>query len=70
MYNPPTIREYPHIHPLLIKDYRDAYDSGYADAKNGMEYKNPHEPSGHEREMTYNDELNYQYYSGFYSYEK
>lgn len=70
MYNPPTIREYPTIHPSLLKDYRDAYDLGYINSKNGMEYKEPHESSNCGREMTYNDELNYQYYTGFYDYKK
>ncbi len=70
MYEPPTVREYPYISPGLLKDYKFYYDLGYNDAKNAMEYKNPFEPSGHERDTTHTDELNYYYYSGFYAYEK
>ena len=68
MYNPPTVKKYPHIHPSIVRDYKDAYDAGYNDAKNGVEYKEPHEPSNHERDTTYNDELNYHHYSGYYDY--
>lgn len=70
MYNPPTTKRDPHLHPFIVEEYKKAYDTGYNDAKNGMEYKDPCKPSNHERDTTPADELNYQYYSGFHDYER
>jgi hypothetical protein len=70
MYNPPANSKYLHIHPHTVQSYRNAYEIGYNDAKGGREYKEPYEPSNHERDTSHSDELNYQYYCGYYDYEK
>lgn len=71
MYNPPTIREYPYVHPSTLRDYKDAYDAGYHNSRLGLEYVDPHDSYGYnERKITYEDELSYQYFTGFYDYKK
>jgi hypothetical protein len=70
MYNPPTVKNYPHIHPAAVRDYKDAYDVGYNDSSQGLTYIEPFESSKHERDTTYGDELNFQYYAGYYDYER
>lgn len=49
--------------------YKEAYDQGKEDAKAGLEYRGDelYPPSGHERDTTYQDELGYAYYEGYYS---
>lgn len=47
---------------------KEYYDRGYSDAKAGKLHKEPFKGSGHERDTTYEDEWNYQYYSGYEAY--
>lgn len=50
--------------------FEEAYNEGYQAAKDGKsEDDNPYPPSGHERETTFKDELNYHWYQGFWDYE-
>lgn len=67
-YDPPSPTKWYYTH-TFDKEYKEMYDKGYNDAKEGKEYTEPHKPSNHERDTTYEDELNYWYYSGYYSYE-
>lgn len=48
--------------------YKKAYDLGYQAASSGLSEKdNPYPTSGHERDTTFDDELHYQWYSGFWA---
>lgn len=64
MYNPPS-KENWYSTGYFDDTYKEYYDLGY----NAKEYKEPFEPSGHERDTTYHDELNYWYYVGYYDFE-
>jgi hypothetical protein len=44
----------------------DAFEAGKRAAREGKCVNdNPYQPSGHERETTHEDELHYQWFSGF-----
>lgn len=44
-----------------------AYDAGREAAGEGRtEDDNPHQPSGHERDTTFDDELHFNWYQGFW----
>lgn len=47
--------------------FKEAYDAGYKAAQAGESYKNPYKESGHERDSTFDDELHYYYYTGYYN---
>lgn len=68
-YNPPSKTNW-HSTGWFSDSYKEMYDRGYNEAKDGKEYNEPYEESGHERDTTYADELNYWYYSGYHSYAK
>lgn len=68
MYNPPSKEKWVRVAPF-IEDYKEFYDIGYTDSKNGLEYKEPFSDNCHERYMDYSDELNYWYYIGYYDCE-
>lgn len=68
-YNPPSKDNW-HYTGWFSESYKEYYDKGYNEAKEGKEYKEPFKDSGHERDTTYGDELNYWYYKGYYNYEK
>lgn len=55
---------------IFSDSFKEMYDRGYNEAREGKEYNEPYEYSGHERDTTYNDQLNYWYYSGYYDYEQ
>jgi len=65
MYNPPTEDNWIQV-GRFDDSYKSYYDLGYDEAKNEQEYEDPYEPSGHERDTTYTDELNFWYYCGYY----
>lgn len=65
MYDPPTKKNWVRT-GRFSKEHRIAYDKGYEDAKAGKQYLNPYKESGHERDTTFEDELNYYYYVGYY----
>ena len=45
--------------------FKKAYDEGFHAAEAGKSLDdNPYEPSGHPRDTTFTDELNYYWYSG------
>ncbi len=68
MYDPPTEKNWVMVYPL-IQSYVDAYEEGYQAAKQGKALEdNPYEESGHERDTTYSDEMNYWWYCGFVDY--
>lgn len=50
--------------------YREYYDKGFLDARNGVPYCDPFAPSGHERDVSYTDQLNYYYYSGYHAVDR
>lgn len=54
----------------MAEAFKENYDLGYNAAKDGKKYKNPHKPSGHERDTTYDDEMNFWYYCGYYDFFK
>ncbi len=65
MYDPPSPDNWHNTHSW-VPDYKRAYEDGYFAAANGKpQNDNPFTPSGHERETTHNDELNYWWYSGW-----
>lgn len=68
-YRPPSKDNW-HSTGWFSQSYADEYNHGYNEAKEGKLYTPPYEESGHERDTTYHDELNYWYYSGYYSYEE
>ena len=49
----------------------EAHTIGFEDAKHKIEYRADilYPPSGHERDTSFTDELNYQYYVGYHDYE-
>lgn len=64
MYSPPKDN--------ICNEYHvEAYDNGYNDRKNGIEYRADelYKPSGHERDTSFSDRLNFAYYQGYYDYE-
>jgi hypothetical protein len=52
------------------KYFLEAYNLGYYAAKEGKsERANPYNLSGHERDTTFENELNFQWYSGWGDYD-
>lgn len=68
MYNPPSKDNW-HYTGRFNESYAEYYNKGYQDRINKRVYKEPFKASGHERDNTYADELNYWYYSGYYCVE-
>lgn len=64
-FDPPTKKNWVHV-GLCHESYTEEYINGYKAALTGKPAEdNPHEPSGHERDTTYKDELNYWWYCGW-----
>jgi hypothetical protein len=63
-YEPPTEDD-----SFSWETYKKYYDKGFNDAKNGLDYHELFKPSGHERDTTWEDEMNYWYYSGWSAFE-
>lgn len=69
MYNPPSKINWVHVGSFL-ESYKEYYDIGYNASKDNKEYEEPFEPSKHERDTSYTDELNFWYYCGYYDWEE
>lgn len=64
-YDPPSETNWVGAH-RFCPDYREAYDEGYLAAQQGKSLDdNPYPESGHERDTSHSDELNYWWYSGW-----
>ena len=51
------------------EDYKKAYDNGYNAAKSGLNLDdNPYPLSGHPRDMDFNDNRHFHWYSGWSDY--
>lgn len=69
MYNPPSKDNWVMVAGFM-PCYAEAYDAGYAAARAGLpESANPHKPSGHERDLSWDDEMHYWWYSGWMDHE-
>lgn len=65
MYDPPSLKNWVYKH-YYSNSYKIAYDRGYIAAQNKLKLQdNPYKESFHERETTFNDELNYWWYVGW-----
>lgn len=68
-YNPPSTANW-HQTGYFDETYARAYEEGFDAAHaNKVLDDNPYKPSGHERDHTYMDELNYWWYKGWCDYE-
>lgn len=67
MYSPPSKLSW-HYVGLYDELYDTYYNMGWNDAKAGKNYEEPYRPSGHERETTHTDELNYWHWKGYEDY--
>lgn len=68
MYNPPSKTNWYSV-GFFNESYARAYNEGYMAAKNKSPENNPYKPSGHERDTTFYDEMNYYWYKGFEDYD-
>lgn len=65
MFDPPTKENWVNT-GYCHSVYTETYTEGYEAAKSGLELSdNPYKESGHERDTTYEDEMNYYWYCGF-----
>ena len=65
MYDPPSKTNWVYT-CLFDEEFAEAYNLGYeASKQNKILDDNPYRPSGHERDTTWSDELNYWWYSGW-----
>lgn len=67
MYDPPSKKNWTNIvrhvpNGKFKKEFRDAYDNGYNDAKSKKQYHNPYEYEHLDEKYT----LNFLYYVGYY----
>lgn len=69
MFDPPQEDKW-YSTDFFDESYVEEYKKGYEHHQNGgRESDNPHRPSGHERDTTYEDELHYWWYKGFNDFE-
>ena len=70
IYDPPSETNWVYVHSF-DKTYAEAYDEGQNSARCGHPPEScPYRESGHERDTTYQNELNYWWHHGFEDYTR